>query len=211
MLAAAGVWSVEAASSTARIQGRALGVMQGAGEQEQMDMLKQHLTRCKAVAAILFPRFEGTSFHVLWVLYGWLEPWISPAAAAPSAPCANSSIQHGSCAMELIGSENNDGKNNQNCMNPMHDWPGGAAGPEQLMSTASGIPAQRGHAEIDTGTAREVLQLGGSSERWRSFVTMLHDVVAASGTGHAQMFQEQLEEHCSEIDMLRESLNAHKV
>lgn len=178
-------------------------VVQADGGQDR-DVVRQQLERFRAVLALLFPPFEAASGHVLWVLYGWLEPWFArgPAAAAPGSAGAEDSKD----AIDIASSLKAAGNIAHVGVRATQESAGGGRECEAVdVAGAPAVPCP--HAATRAG----ILPEGGGSEVWRPFAGMLHDMVAAAGKGHAQMFTEEQEERKSEIDMLREALHAHKV
>lgn len=176
-------------------------VVQVDGGQEQ-DILRQQVERFRAVIAILFPPFEPVPGHVLWVLYGWLEPWFSPrhSTGEPQG------------ALDVAGSLKRPEAAGEDVKGDLCSSQDRAAASdvEREVSCTSGIPAQHGAAVAGPSVTACLLSEGGS-ERWRMFAVVLHDMVAAAGKGHAQMLQAQQEEHSSEVSMLRDTIAAHKV
>lgn len=183
--------------------------MQVDGGQEQ-DVLRQQVERCRAVVALLFPPFEAVPAHILWTLYGWLELWFTPGTVAGATTHYTVGTEDAKGAIDIVGSLKTAENNAEDSVRATQESTTGADS-ERVVSGMLGMPAEHGQ-QVGSAAARDcLLPEGGGSKRWRLFAAMLHDMVAAAGNGHAHMFREEQEERKSEIEMLRESITAHKV
>ena len=182
---------------------------------QDRDIVRQQLERFRVVLALLFPPFEAVSGHVLWVLYGWLDPWFTPGPLATAQHHAGAAGAQGA-TMDMAGSLTHASNDAEVGVRPTQEGAGCGGDPEAAGAVhASGAPAVHGPEGATlaraTSAGGSVPPEGAGSERWRLFAAVLHDMIGASSKGQAQMLREAQEEHQSEMDMLREALHAHKV